>query len=322
MAVSYKDYYKLLGVERKASSEEITKAYRKLAKECHPDLHPGDKEAEEKFKDISEAYEVLKDSEKRKAYDTLGSDWQHGQQFSGFSGFSGMPGFEGFENLFNGQNSSGHSDFFDLLFGNIGGARNRKGNRSNFGPDPFNRTSYRPRRGQDINSELYLSLESVLQGGNQNVTIEINGKSKTLSVNIPAGIKEGAKLRLSGQGEVSAGGGENGDLFLKINYQQHPLFAVDGTNLIYEVNLAPWEAVLGCKLTVPTLESSVEMNIAPGASSGKKFRLRGKGLGSPQARGDILVKVAIKVPENLSDAERELWENLAKISTFKARNEN
>ncbi len=311
MAVSYKDYYKLLGVEREAKAEEISKAYKKLARKYHPDLNPGDKQAEEKFKEINEAYEVLKDLEKRKLYDQLGPNWQHGQQFQG------EPGYENVHFTFNGKSfdGSGFSDFFETLFG---GAAAGGGRGANFGPDPFGGFSSRPRRGRDVEAELPLSLEEASSGGRRTVTLQMPQGPKTLEVNVPAGIREGAKLRLAGQGDP-APGGTPGDLFLRVRYLPHPQFKVEGENLHCDVALAPWEAVLGAKVAVPTLEGQVELNIPAGSSSGRKFRLRGKGLGSGVNRGDLLARVMIKVPAQLSAEERELWQKLADVSSFKAR---
>lgn len=307
MAVSYKDYYKLLGVEREAKAEEISKAYKKLARKYHPDLNPGDKQAEEKFKEINEAYEVLKDPEKRKLYDQLGPNWQHGQQFQG------EPGYENVHFTFNGKSfdGSGFSDFFETLFG---GAAAGGGRGANFGPDPFGGFSSRPRRGRDVEAELPLSLEEASSGGRRTVTLQMPQGPKTLEVNVPAGIREGAKLRLAGQGDPAPG-----DLFLRVRYLPHPQFKVEGENLHCDVALAPWEAVLGAKVAVPTLEGQVELNIPAGSSSGRKFRLRGKGLGSGVNRGDLLARVMIKVPAQLSAEERELWQKLADVSSFKAR---
>lgn len=328
MAVSYKDYYKLLGVERAASAEEVSKAYKKLARKYHPDLNPGDKQAEEKFKEINEAYEVLKDPEKRKLYDQLGPNWQHGQQFQG------EPGFENVHFTFNGKNfdGSGFSDFFETLFGGggqYGGAQfggpfggqmggQGGGRGANFGPDPFGGFSSRQRRGRDVEAELALSLEEVLRGGPRSVSINMPAGSKTLEVNVPAGIREGAKLRLAGQGDP-APGGTPGDLFLRVRYLPHHVFKVDGDNLQCDLALAPWEATLGARVEVPTLEGSVEMQIPAGSSSGRKFRLRGKGLGAGDKRGDLLARIMIRVPAEITDEERDLWSKLAEISTFKAR---
>ena len=194
MAVEYKDYYKLLGVERSAGADEIARAYKKLARKYHPDLNPGNKQAEDKFKDINEAYEVLKDPEKRRMYDQLGPNWQHGQQFQG------APGFENMHFNFNGQNfdGAGFSDFFETLFGGRG---------SRFGGDPFGGfRQQQPRRGRDVEAELPLTLEEVARGGRRSVNLQTAFGPKTLEVNVPSGIREGAKLRLGGQGEPAPGG--------------------------------------------------------------------------------------------------------------------
>lgn len=306
MAVSYQDYYKLLGVDRNAKTEEISKAFKKLARKYHPDLNPGDKKSEEKFKEINEAYEVLKDPEKRNLYDQLGPDWKHGQQFSGANQDFGNMHFD-----FNGQNMGGgdFSDFFESIFGGRGG----------FGGEGFGGFSQRPRRGRDVEAELPLTLEEVIKGGKRSVKLQMPNGPKTLEVNVPAGVRDGAKLRLSGQGDPSPNGGAPGDLFLRIHYTPNPKFRVDGDNLHCDVNLAPWEAVLGAKVPVPTLEGEVELKIPAGTSSGKKFRIRGKGMGPASKRGDLLVKVMITVPTTIGDEEKKLWEKLSEISSYNPR---
>lgn len=305
MAVSYQDYYKLLGVDRNASTDAISKAFKKLARKYHPDLNPNDKKAEEKFKEINEAYEVLKDPEKRKLYDQLGPDWQHGQQFS-----SQNQGFN-FENMhFGGQDMGGHADFSDFFESIFGNARGGGG---------FGGFTQRPRRGRDVEAELPLTLQEVVKGGKHQVTLQMPGGPRTLEINVPPGVKDGGKLRLSGQGDPSSSGGEPGDLFLRIRYLPNKYFKVDGDNLHYDLAVAPWEAVLGDKVTVPTLDGEVELKIPAGSSSGRKFRIRGKGLGAPAKRGDLLVKVMIDVPISVSGEEKELWEQLSKISKFKPR---
>ena len=309
MAVSYQDYYKLLGVDKTAKPEEISRAFKKLAREYHPDLNPNNKEAEEHFKKINEAYEVLKDPEKRKLYDQLGHNWQHGQQFSGQQDFGGHH-FD-FENAGGFGANADFSDFFESLFGG------RRG--GNFGSDPFSSFGQRPRRGRDVEAELPLSLAEVMKGGKRQVTLQMPNGPKTLEINVPSGIRDGAKLRLSGQGDPSSSGGPAGDLFLRIRYLPNDIFTVDGSNLHTDLALSPWEATLGAKVPVPTLEGNVELNIPAGTSSGKKFRLRGKGLGSPGKRGDLLVKIMIDVPGTLTDEEKELWTKLSKISTFTPR---
>ena len=308
MAATYKDYYKLLGVERNANDEDIAHAFKKLARKYHPDLNPNNKKAEERFKEINEAYEVLKDPEKRKLYDQLGPNWKQGQAFNG------EPGFEGTHFTFNGRSfdGAGFSDFFETLFG---GGRSQQ---RPFGPDPFGGFTQRPRKGRDIEAELFLSLEDVLRGGAQNVTVRTANGPRDLKIQVPAGILEGKKLRLSGQGE-SISGGRAGDLFLKVIYKPHPKFRVQGKDLLMDLPLTPWEAVLGTRVNVETLDGTIELAIPAGTSSGKKFRLRGRGMGSGTNRGDILVQAMIRVPTTLSEDEKRRWEELAVRSTFRVR---
>ncbi|SHN54766.1 DnaJ C-terminal domain-containing protein [Desulfovibrio litoralis] len=314
MGVEYKDYYKLLGVSRSASKEEISKAFKKLARKYHPDLNPDNKESEQKFKEVSEAYEVLKDDEKRKLYDQLGANWQQGQNFSQ------QPGFGSYQRQHSGN--SDFSDFFESFFGSgAGGFNGGFGSQGGFsGGSSFN---MRSRKGSDIESDLSLSLEEAYKGGNKNVTLQdMNAKPRLLNINIPAGIKNGGRIRLSGQGNHGMGTGKAGDLILTIHILDHPIFKLEGNDVIYELNLAPWEAALGVSVRVPTLDSNVELNIPPGVNSGVKLRLKERGLGNIKdktGKGDQLVKINIKTPKDLSAVEKEKWEELAKISSFKAR---
>lgn len=305
MSVEYKDYYQLLDVPRTAAKDDIAKAYKKLARKHHPDLNPGDTAAEERFKDINEAYEVLKDEEKRRMYDQLGPNWQHGQQFQG------APGFENMHFNFNGQNFGGggdFSDFFETLFGQARGG-------GGHGADPFGNFQSRSRnarnaRGRDVEAELAITLEEASQGGEKSFSLSGPDGPRTLRVNIPAGIRDGGKLRLAGQGRA---GNPAGDLFLTIRYAPHTRFQVEGDTILCDVEIAPWEAVLGTTVLVPTLDASVEMRIPAGSSSGRKLRLRGRGLGPAASRGDELVRIAIRIPDpaTLTPRQKELWEALA-----------
>lgn len=328
MSVKYKDYYKILGVSRNATQDEINKAYRKLAKKYHPDFNPGNKEAEEKFKEINEAYEVLKDPEKRKRYDMLGANWEHGQNFEPPPGFenirfhfrtSGGGGFEGF------------SDFFDLIFGDLFGdktssGRGRKSYTYYSSSDPFS-GSYGDffngysgsQKGLDAEAEIELTLEEAYKGGTKIITINQEGVPKTLTVNIPAGVSEGSKIRLANQGHLGPGG-RRGDLYLKVKLLPHHLFKVEGNNVILELPLTPWEAALGCEITVPTLDGRIDLKIPPGTNSGQKLRVKGKGLGRGTKRGDFFAQVLIKVPKTLTSKEKELFEELKNISQFNPRN--
>ncbi|WP_456324735.1 DnaJ C-terminal domain-containing protein [Desulfonauticus submarinus] len=313
--MEYKDYYKILGVSKGASQEEISKAYKKLAKKYHPDLNPNNKEAEEKFKEINEAYEVLKDPEKRKLYDSLGPNWQHGQNFEP------PPGFENIHFEFRGDSTGfedlgGFSDFFETIFGGLGrsGKRKRAYYSSGFGQDFYSA------RGEDQEAILELSLEEAFRGGEKTITVgSIGTGKKTLNVKIPPRIKDGARIRLKGQGGPGIGNGPAGDLYLKVKILPHALFKLDGNNIIYRLDLAPWEAVLGTEIDVPTLEGKVKLKVPRGISSGQKLRIKGKGLGQGLGRGDQLVEIRIKSPKNLSAKEEDLWQELARISSFNPR---
>ncbi len=295
MAVKYKDYYALLGVDKKASKDEIAKAYKKLARKSHPDLNQDDPKAEERFKEITEAYEVLKDDEKRRMYDTLGPNWQAGQHYqSGGQQFGGS--FSG----------SGFSDFFEAVFGS-GGFQQRGG----FDNNPFGSYSSRPRRGQDVEAEIEISLVDALHGGSHNISLQGSSGVNTYAVNIPSGVREGARLRLAGKGSPSPNGGAAGDILLTVRYAKHPDFIVKGFDLTTKARIMPWQAVLGSTIRVSTLEGYVEVAVPKGTNSGSKLRVRGKGLGPVSDRGNLYIQLFIDAPKNISDKERELWEALA-----------
>lgn len=313
--MEYKDYYKLLGVGKGASQDELSKAFKKLARKYHPDLNPNNAEAESKFKEINEAYEVLKDPEKRKLYDSLGPNWKDGQNFQP------PPGFENFQFRSGGFGAEGFSDFFETIFGGGGGFGGGR-----FGGDPFGRPMRS--RGHDAEVRLSLTLEEAYRGGRKTISLQeqVRGadgmprvQQKTLEVNIPSGVKNGAKIRLAGQGSAGMGGGPAGDLLLQVDIVEHALFRLEGVHVLYDLRLAPWEAVLGCSVRVPTLDGPVEMTIPPGVSSGQKLRLAGKGLGKGASQGDQFVRIAIRSPKNLTDQERELWQELSRVSSFQAR---
>ncbi|HEV2455814.1 MAG TPA: J domain-containing protein [Verrucomicrobiae bacterium] len=318
MPVQYKDYYETLGVARSASEGEIKKAFRKLAREYHPDVAKDKKRAEEKFKEINEAYEVLSDPAKRKKYDELGPNWKSGAEFRpppGFDGFrpgrgrSGAgagPGTEGFEFEFGG---TGFSDFFEQLFGSAGG---RRGGFGGFGNAEEETTA----RGRDVEGDIMVTLEEAEHGAVRTVSVRHRSKTETHQVKIPAGVAEGQLLRIAGRGEHGSGGGQAGDLYLRVRLAKHPDFEVEGHNLIYEAELAPWEAVLGCEISVPTLDSRVHIKIPSGTQSGQKLRVRGRGLGG---KGDLFVVAKITVPSHVSDREKKLWEQLKEESKFNPR---
>ncbi|HVU27038.1 MAG TPA: J domain-containing protein [Verrucomicrobiae bacterium] len=316
MAVQYKDYYETLGVPRNASDADIKKSFRKLAREFHPDVAKDKKRAEEKFKEINEAYEVLSDPAKRKKYDELGANWKSGAEFRpppGYGGFGGGQTFRGgrpdaqeFEFNFGG---TGFSDFFEQLFGSrMHGGFGRQG--GHFSGDDL------AERGQDVEGDIMVTLEEAARGSIRSVTVQHGSHTETYQVKIPAGVTEGQKLRLAGRGEHGSGGGASGDLYLRVRLAKHPDFEVDGHNLIYEAELAPWEAVLGTELSVPTLDGRVNIKIPAGTQSGQKLRVRGRGLAG---KGDLFVVTKIVAPTKISDAEKKLWEQLKRESKFNPR---
>jgi curved DNA-binding protein len=310
MPVQYKDYYESLGVSRTASADEIKKSFRKLARLHHPDVAKDKKKSEEKFKGINEAYEVLSDPAKRKKYDELGANWKSGAEFRpppGSGGFPGGQSFRGgrtmsteeFETRFGG---TGFSDFFEQLFGGTRRGAGGFGRGGNLGAqEPESR---------DVEGDILVSLEEARRGSVRTVTVRHQGGADSHQVKIPAGITEGQRLRLSGRGE------NGGDLYLRVRLAKHPDFEVDGHNLVYELELAPWEAALGAEISVPTLEGRVSIKIPAGTASGQKLRVRGRGLGK---EGDLIVTTRIVVPEKISSAERKLWEQLARESKFNPR---
>ncbi len=318
--MEYKDYYKLLGVSRSASGEEISRAFKKLARKYHPDLNPGNETAEAKFKEINEAYEVLKDEKKRKMYDQFGSNWEHGQNFQ-------PP--PGHERMHFGGGGGDFSDFFETIFG--GGGPGGAGFRGGFQQGGFGGGGFqqRPRRGSDSEAFYELTLEEAYRGGAKSITLQeqVSGPdgiprmtTKTLEVKVPAGIKDGQKIRLASQGNPGMSGGPRGDLYLKIKLMPHHLYKVNDGDIILDLPLAPWEAALGATLRIPTLDGAVEMKIPPGIGSGKKLRIKGRGLGSGAKRGDQFVRIMIQAPDRLSSEERELWEELQEKSAFTPRN--
>jgi DnaJ-class molecular chaperone len=340
-----KDYYQILGLKREASDDEIKKAYRKLARKFHPDLNPGDKAAEEQFKILQDSYDVLSDAENRKLYDQYGDNWRAVKAGAaagpppGWQG-TGQPergqgtGAEGFDfgNFeFSGVRGSGEGgfDIFEELFGGQrggGGARRR--------------------RGRDVEAELELSLEEAHRGGRRTLQLQsvetcatCNGtgvkdgkrcptcggvgqvlKPKTIEVNIPSGVRDGSTVRLAGQGGTGTNGSEPGDLYLHIRLRPHSVFMLKGDDLEVELPVAPWEAVLGAKVQVPTIEGRVELTVPAGAKSGQRLRLRGQGLNKRKGgRGDEYVRLKIAVPKDVTSEERRLYEELKRVSSFNPR---
>ena len=334
MAVKFKDYYDVLGTSKTATEDDIRKAYRTLARKYHPDVNPGDKSAEERFKEINEAYQVLSDPDKRKRYDQLGSNWKAGSDFTPPPGWqSASAGFNGFGDGFGaGRGPGGFSDFFESLFGGRRGARAGAGFRM---------------RGQDIDAEITLTLEQAHRGVTRTISLQLNEpcptcggtgskdekscptchgngvvpRQRSFDVTIPPGVRDGSVIRLAGQGEPGATGAPPGDLFLQVRIEPHRLFEIIGEDDIQiEVPVSPWEAALGATITVPTLNGNAEMKIPAGTQGGKRLRLRAQGLNKRDGgRGDEYVKLMIVIPPKLTPKEKQLFEKLAVESHFDAR---
>ena len=308
--MEYKDYYKSLGVPKGASNDEIRKAFRKLARKYHPDVSRNDPGAEDKFKEINEAYEVLSDPEKRQKYDTLGSNWQQGGGFRPPPGWQGrgagrgQPGFD-FD-----LGGTGFSDFFEQFFA---GGR---------GHSPFGGGHPGQARGNDVQADIMVTLEEVVNGSIRSITLRDrsgSGAPKQFKVKIPKGVVDGQKLRLAGKGEMGHGGSRAGDLFLIVRYARHPDFKVKTGNLLFDLSLAPWDAVLGGQLQVPTLHGHVQIRIPAGSQNGQKLRIKGKGLPSSDGReGDLHVRLKVGIPKDISSEEKKLWEELRQTSSFQS----
>jgi curved DNA-binding protein len=316
MPVASQDYYEALGVPRDASQDDIRRAYRNLARRMHPDVNkePG---AEDRFKEISEAYEVLRDPEKRRQYDRYGPNWRAASAASAASGPGGTangadPG-GGYRDVRvdfgeGGFSESDLGDIFGDFFGRRGGQAGRAG-RGGFEGFSF--------RGSDHEAELELSLEEAAAGGRRRLSL---GDGRELEVEIPRGVRDGQRIRLAGEGGEGTGGGEPGDLFLRVRLRPHPLFRVQERDLYLDLPVTPWEAALGAEVPVPTLTGRARVKVPPGSPSGRRLRLRGQGLPAPNGRGgDLYAVVSIQVPKRLTKRERELFEELASVSKFDPR---
>jgi curved DNA-binding protein len=323
MPVKFKDYYETLGVPRGADAKAVQEAYRKLARQWHPDRNPSKRaEAEQKFKEIGEAYDVLSDPEKRKKYDLLGPNFREGQDFRA------PPGYETFQFDFGGGRGAGapdmgdFSDFFTTLFGGPGGRRGRRGGFQGFpgGFDIFGgeaeefaagggRAGRETAGGNDVEAEFAVPLSLAVSGGK--TQFEYDGK--TIEVRIPAGVAQGAVIRLAGQGRAGRRGAA-GDLLLRIRYEAHPLFAVKGSDLEIDLPITPWEAALGASVEVPTLDGRATVRIPAGARAGSALRLRGQGAPvKGRGRGDLLARLKIVVPEPVGEKDRNLYEELSRL---------
>jgi len=311
--VEFRDYYELMGVDRDATQDEIKRAYRKLARKYHPDISK-EPDAEAKFKEMGEAYEVLKDPEKRAAYDQLGKNYKDGQDFTpppgwdaGFE-FSGA-GFDG------ATGAAAFSDFFETLFGH-GGFTRGQGQAGGFHA-----------RGQDHHAKILIDLEDAIHGANRMITLQVPEvdpqghvltRNRTLNVNIPKGVKQGQQIRLAGQGAPGMGQGGTGDLYLEIEFKPHSFYHVEGRDIYLDLPLTPWEAALGDTVKVPTPSGVVDMKIPAGSATGKKMRLKGRGIPGKTA-GDFYVVLTISLPDADSDNAKALYQQMKNELDFNPR---
>ncbi|MDT8390205.1 MAG: DnaJ C-terminal domain-containing protein [Lentisphaeria bacterium] len=324
MPVKFKDYYAILGVPRSATDADIKQAFRKLARKYHPDVAKGkDKAADDgKFKDINEANEVLSDPDKRRKYDELGANWdrpgrQASQQQSGFGGGFGQQAEFHFE-------GTGFSDFFEQFFASRGQPFGDSGRTGRQGPGMGNEVF--AQRGRDIEGDILVTLDEIMHGSTRRIQLRRvdprtgQSKAQTLQVKIPPGVREAQLIRLAGKGGDGLGGADSGNLYLRVRFAKHPDFRVRGTDLYHDLELAPWEAVLGTTVRIPVLDGTVSLKIPAGTAAERRFRLRGKGLPTGDGtRGDLYAVVTIQLPTRLTPEQKALWEQLAETSTFNPR---
>ncbi len=310
--MEYKDYYKIVGVKRDATQDEIKRAYRKLARKYHPDISK-EANAEERFKEAGEAYEVLKDPEKRAAYDQLGANWKTGQEFRPPPNWD--TGFEFSGGGFTAGESGGFSDFFESLFGQTGGRFTQR------------RTSTMQMRGEDHTAKVLINLEDAYHGATQTLSLRVpqmdeaghvSTREHRLNVKIPKGIKQGQRIRLAGQGGPGSGNAPAGDLYLKVEFKTHPYYRVEGENVYLDLPVAPWEIVLGATLQVPTPEGAVNLKIPPASKQGQKLRLKGRGIPAKE-KGDLFVILNIALPPADSEKATSFYKNMAKELAFNPR---
>lgn len=313
--MKFKDYYEIMGVSRSATQDEIKRAYRKLARKYHPDVSK-EADAEQRFKEVGEAYEVLKDPEKRAAYDQLGNQWQAGQDFTPPPDWNS--GFEFSGGGFTEADAAHFSDFFENLFGG--------GGHGFYSGDAHQRQGFH-RKGEDHHARILIRLEDAYHGAERSITLRVpevdnSGhvvtRNRTLNVKIPKGITRGQRIRLRGQGTTGLGEAPAGDLYLEVDFETHPLFRTEGRDIQLDLPITPWEAALGATIAIPTLGGKVDMKIPPGSQSGKKLRLKGRGLPG-QPAGDEYVVLRIEIPPAESDVARSLYQKMADTLPFNPR---
>jgi len=310
--MKFRDYYDIMGLKRDATQDDIKRAYRKLARKYHPDVSK-EADAEQKFKEVGEAYEVLKDPEKRAAYDQFGSDWKAGQDFNPPPNWDA--GFEFSGGGFTGGNASDYSDFFEQLFGG-GFGRAGGAHRGGFHA-----------RGEDHHAKVLIDLEDAFHGVTRSISLRVPAmdtqgrvttREHSLNVKIPKGIKQGQQIRLAGQGAPGMGQGGAGDLYLQVEFKPHAFYRVDGADLYLDLPVAPWEAALGAQVKVPTPAGKVDLKIPAGSASGKKLRLKGRGIPAKKA-GDLYVVLQIVVPAADNEQARQLYRDMEQQLAFNPR---
>ena len=307
--MEYKDYYQILGVARKATQDEIKRAYRKLARKYHPDVSK-ESDAEARFKEVGEAYEVLKDPEKRVAYDQLGAQWKDGQDFRPPPDWN--TGFEFRGGRHTNPGGTDHSAFFEDLFGHAAGPQARSG---------FHM------RGEDHHAKVLIDIEDSFNGATRSISLQmpelgadghVFSRERTLKVRIPKGIRPGQQIRLQGQGGAGSGGTKSGDLYLEVEFRQHSLYRVDGSDIYLDLPVTPWEAALGSKVKVPTPTGSVDLKVPANSSQGRKLRLKGRGLPGKKS-GDLYVVLQVSLPPANSDAAKKLYKQMEEQLGFDPR---
>jgi curved DNA-binding protein len=325
MPVEFKDYYTTLGVPRGASDDEIKKAFRKLARKYHPDVAKDKKAGEAKFKEINEAHEVLSDPQKRKRYDELGPDWQDGGAHRPGPHHRGQPApGNGRENEFH-FGGTGFSDFFEQVFSR-GGRSGFSFNGDGAESESFGQ-SRGPVNGSDVEGDILITLDEATHGAVREISLQSRdprtsqSETHNFKVRIPAGVREGQRIRVPGKGGEAQRGASPGHLFLRVRLEAHPDFRVQGADLYYDLDLAPWEGVLGTQIQVPTLKGHINVRIPSGTNNGQRLRVRGHGLPNRKGEepGDLYVVVDVQLPKNVSDEENALWEKLSKVSVFSPR---
>lgn len=328
--MEYKDYYQIMGVERNATQDEIKRAYRKLARKYHPDVSKV-ADAEQRFKEIGEANEVLKDPEKRAAYDQLGADWKGGQDFNappdwdagfefGGDGFTGGAAQHGFSEA----DASAYSDFFESLFGQgfqQAGAKSRS----------YQQQAGYQSVGSDHHAKILIDLEDAMNGATRSISLRVpdvdadghvTTKERVLKINIPKGVKQGQHIRLNGQGNPGLGAGKAGDLYLEIEFNPHSIYHVEGRDVYLDLPVAPWEAVLGANIKAPTPGGVVDLKIKPGSVNGSKMRLKGRGIpasSNNNSAGDLYVVLQIALPPANTDSEKAVYEKMQQSFSFNPR---